>query len=89
MVELYLQNGFLFDDGSCTIQDLCPEGALVTHISFKNEAFPLVPFFLKFRIAEGEFEGLTAQGDPVRFVNHQGKLGIGVRFTEFACDVLE
>lgn len=88
-VEVYLQNGFLFDEGNCTIQDLSPDGAMATRICLKNESFPLVPFILKFRITEGEFEGLVAKGEPVRFINSQGKLGIGVRFSDFEMEVPE
>lgn len=87
-IYIYLQNGILFDEGTCLIQNLSPDGALVTHIALKREAFPIDPFSLKFKITQGEFSGLSASGDPVRFVNN-GKLGMGVQFHEFEMDVTE
>lgn len=85
-VYLYLDSGILFDEGTCTIQNLSPDGALVTDFALKNEAFPITPFVLKFKISQGEFEGLSAVGDPVRFINN-GKLGMGVCFSEFAMEI--
>ncbi|MHC4780392.1 MAG: hypothetical protein ACYTFG_17620 [Planctomycetota bacterium] len=77
--RILVDNGRVFNRGAARVIDIGPGGALLTDFSCARDAFPTRPFKIAFKVISGEFDGIEAECEPVRF-SFSPTFGIGVRF---------
>ena len=77
--RILTDRGRVFNRGVARVIDIGPGGALLTDFSCARDAFPTKPFKIAFKVITGEFEGVEAECEPVRF-SFSPTFGIGVRF---------
>lgn len=78
-LEIFLaDSGSLFDRGWCTINNLTPDGALVSNVWVLSGAFPLQPFTVKLKVMETILKGVEGQFEVIRFRSN-GAIMMGMR----------
>ncbi|MBI2891275.1 MAG: helix-turn-helix domain-containing protein [Nitrospirae bacterium] len=85
-VEVYLsETGELYDRGWCTINNLTPDGALISGVWTVKGGFPLRPFTVKLRAIETDLQGVEGVFEVVRFRSN-GAIMMGMRAVEMRDD---
>ncbi|MHC4841138.1 MAG: hypothetical protein ACYTDT_09315 [Planctomycetota bacterium] len=64
--------------GTAILLDYSPNGALLGHLMFENGFWPDGEFSVSFKVTGGQYEGVYAYGEPLRFAT--SKANLAVRF---------
>ena len=79
-VQLHLQDGTHFDNGTAKVTNVSASGALLTDLRLKGESFPTGQFVMHVTMGAGEYNGVTIKCKPVRLV--PDRTGLGVRLED-------
>lgn len=85
MEVLLSENGQAYDRGWCTINNLTPDGAMISNVWAVKGGFPLQPFTLKLKIMESDLKGVEGRFEVIRFRSN-GAISIGLRAVEISDD---
>lgn len=79
-IRLLLDDGRLYDQGTATIRNISPSGALLGDIHLPRDSFPAAAFRVELRLRGESYEGIGIHARPVRF--EPALRGLGVQFEE-------
>jgi len=81
-VEILLDGGKKFTDGSAIIRDVSLRGALLTRIELKKRCLPASSFRVRLTFSSAKYRGIGALCRPIRF-GRGADFELAVEFEDF------